>query len=89
MKTTLWLAWKLWWTRQTLFGGSAPLALLGLVLGVASLVASMAVMSGFESTLKDAMSDVTGHVTVMKRPRSSDSWQELEARIRALDRTDI
>ncbi|MBK7962635.1 MAG: ABC transporter permease [Bdellovibrionales bacterium] len=87
MKTTVWLAWKLWWTRQTLFGGSAPLALLGLVLGVASLVASMAVMSGFESTLKEAMSDVTGHVTVMRRPRSLDPWQELEARLKALEPT--
>lgn len=87
MKTTLWLAWKLWWTRQTLFGGSAPLALIGLVLGVASLVASMAVMSGFESTLKTAMADVTGHVTIMKRPRTQEPWQELEAKIRHLEPT--
>lgn len=87
MKTTFWLAWKLWWTRQTLFGGSAPLSLLGLILGVASLVASMAVLSGFESTLRSAMADVTGHVTVMKRGRVQDSAEKTEERIRKIEPT--
>lgn len=87
MKNTFWLAWKLWWTRQTLFGGSAPLSLVGLVLGVGSLVASMAVLSGFESTLRSAMADVTGHVTVMKRGRVQDPYEEIEGRIKKLEPT--
>lgn len=63
------------------------MALLGLILGVAALVVSMAVMSGFESTLKQAMADVTGHAQVIKRSRFPDDWQELEARIRTAEPT--
>ncbi len=82
MKSSLaWLSWKLLFSRKTFFGGSAPLALLGLVLGVAALVVSMAVMSGFESTLKTAMADVSGHAQVVKRSRFPDDWKELEERI--------
>lgn len=88
MKSSLpWLSWRLLLSRKTLFGGSAPLALLGLVLGVAALVASMAVMSGFENTLKTAMAEVSGHVQVVKRSRFPDDWQELENRIRQSEPT--
>jgi lipoprotein-releasing system permease protein len=82
-----WISWKLLASRKTLFGGSAPLSLLGLILGVAALVASMAVMSGFESTLKMAMADVTGHAQVIKRSRFPDDWKELEERIRKAEPT--
>ncbi len=58
------------------------LSLVGLILGVGALVASMAVMSGFESTLRSAMTDVTGHVQLVKRATFQEPWQELEARIR-------
>ncbi len=74
-------------SRQTLFGGSAPLSILGLILGVAALVASMAVMSGFESTLKKAMSEVSGHAQVVKRSRFPDDWKELEDRIKLAEPT--
>lgn len=77
-----WISWRLLLSRKTLFGGTAPLALLGLILGVAALVVSMAVMSGFESTLQQAMTDVSGHVQVVKRSRFPDDWKELEARIK-------
>ncbi|MGZ3768079.1 MAG: FtsX-like permease family protein [Bdellovibrio sp.] len=86
-KSLAWIAWRLLISRKTLFGGSTPLSLLGLVLGVAALVASMAVMSGFESTLKNAMADVSGHVQVVKRSRFPDDWQELEDRIRKAEPT--
>lgn len=77
-----WISWKLLNSKKTMFGGSAPLALFGLVLGVASLVVSMAVMSGFESTLQKAMTDVSGYVQVVKRSRFPDDWRELEEKIR-------
>lgn len=41
-------------------------SLLGLSLGVACLVVSMAVMSGFEDTLKRSVADVTGHVHLIR-----------------------
>lgn len=86
-KSLMWIAWRLLMSRKTLFGGSAPLSLLGLVLGVAALVASMAVMSGFESTLKHAMADVSGHAQVVKRSRFPDDWKELEDRIKVAEPT--
>lgn len=63
------------------------MALLGLILGVAALVSSMAVMSGFENTLKNAMADVYGHVQVLKRSRTPDDWVELEEKIRKIEPT--
>lgn len=81
----VWIAWKLLNSKRTLFGGAAPLALFGLVLGVASLVVSMAVMSGFETTLQKAMTDVSGYVQVVKRSRFPDDWRELEEKIRKAD----
>lgn len=82
-----WISWRLLLSRKTLFGGTAPLALLGLILGVAALVVSMAVMSGFESTLQQAMTDVSGHVQVVKRSRFPDDWKDLEARIKKAEPT--
>lgn len=82
-----WLSWKMLFSRQALFGGSAPLALGGLILGVACLFVSMAVMSGFESTLRQAMADVTGHVRVLKTTRQPDNWIELEDKIRKAEPT--
>ena len=82
MSAELWIAWRFLCSRTTLAGGSAPLALFGLCLGVASLVASMAVMSGFESTLQSAMSDITGHVQVIRRTHEIEPADKLEARLR-------
>ncbi|MBX2989185.1 MAG: ABC transporter permease [Bdellovibrionaceae bacterium] len=82
MKAEAWIAWKLLFSRKTFVGGSAPLSLVGLCLGVASLVAAMGVMSGFERSLQQAMSDVTGHVQVIKRTRGQDDWRELEDKIK-------
>lgn len=86
-KTLAWISWKLLLSKRTLFKGSAPFALLGLMFGVALLVVSMAVMSGFERTLRDAMVDVTGEVQVIKRSRFLDDWEELTERIRKIEPT--
>jgi ABC-type transport system, involved in lipoprotein release, permease component len=86
-KTLAWMSWKFLFSRKALFGGSAPLALLGLIFGVALLVVSMAVMSGFERTLRDAMADVTGHAQVVKRSRFLDDPVELEERIKKVEPT--
>lgn len=87
MKQLFWIAYRLLFSKRTLFGGSAVLSLVGLVLGVGALVASMAVMSGFESTLRSAMADVTGHVQLVKRATFQEPWQELEERIRKQEPT--
>ncbi len=93
MKFYFWLAYRLLFSRQILFGGSAPLSFFGLVLGVAALVASMAVMSGYEETLKNAMTDVTGDMQIVRRGKLVDDWdafskkaKEIEPRIQAMAR---
>lgn len=56
---------------------------LGIVLGVAALTVAMAVMSGFERTLKDAIIDVTGHMIVIKRGRGIENRKDFEEKIRS------
>lgn len=82
MKLNFWIASKLLFSRKVLFGGSAPLSFLGLVLGVAALVASMAVMSGYVETLKMAMTDVTGDIQVVRRGRLVDDWSSFSKKIK-------
>ena len=81
----LWLAVKLLFNRKTFFSGSAPLALLGLVLGVAALIASQAVMRGFQVTLKKAMVDVTADIQIVKRGKLIENWNEFEALVKRQD----
>ncbi len=45
---------------------TAILAVLGMILGVGSLIVSMAVFSGFETALKSAIVDVVGHLTITR-----------------------
>lgn len=55
------------------------ISLAGLILGVACLTVSMAVMSGFEKTLRTSLSDVTGHVQVFRfRVNSGEPDQLIE-----------
>lgn len=82
MRFHLWLAYRLLFSKQILFGGSAPLAFSGLVLGVAALVASMAVMSGYEETLKNAMTDVTGDMQVVRRGKLVDEWSAFSKKLK-------
>ena len=78
IKFYLWLSYKLLVNKKSMFGGSGPLSMLGLSLGVAALMASQSVMSGFESTLKKAVIDVTSDIQVIKRGRLIDSWPDFK-----------
>lgn len=79
------IAWKLLFTRKFILEGSTPLSLLGLVLGVACLLVSMAVMSGFEATLKKTMTDVTGHIQLVDKSRSKPHWQDFENELKSIE----
>lgn len=83
MKFNFWIARKLLFSRQVLFGGSAPLSFAGLILGVAALVASMAVMSGYVETLKSAMTDITSDLQVVKRGKLNEGWDAFAAKLKA------
>lgn len=63
--------WKLAWTyllsSRRRLSLATTLSLLGLVLGVSCLVLSMAVVSGYSTTLQKSITDAMGHVMIMKR----------------------
>lgn len=82
MRLNFWLAYRMLFSKQVLFGGSAPLSFLGLILGVAALVASMAVMSGYVETLKTAMTDITGDLQVVKHGKLVENWESFSKTLR-------
>lgn len=73
-KTEIWVAFKILKSGRKTLGISALFSLIGVVLGVASLVVAMAVMSGFEKALSQSLIDVTGDLRVF--PRTTSSIQE-------------
>lgn len=90
MKLYIWLASKMLLAKSShLFSLSGLNALIGLILGVSCLVVSMAVMSGFESTLQKSVADVTGHVQVVIRSHEiqakEEGKQEIVERIKKLE----
>lgn len=85
----LWLSFRLLKGKSSqLFSLSGLNALVGLVLGVACLVVSMAVMSGFESTLQKSVADVSGHIQLLVRRQSavgSEKFDELIDKIKVVE----
>lgn len=67
----LWLTYR-FLTRGRMFNITSVLALLGLMIGVSTLVLTMSVISGVETLLKGSVIDVTGHVMLMKPGGISD-----------------
>lgn len=84
-----WLSFRLLKGKTSqLFSLSGLNALVGLILGVACLVVSMAVMSGFESTLQKSVADVSGHVQLLVRRQSmysSDQYQQVLDKIKKIE----
>jgi lipoprotein-releasing system permease protein len=67
MRLIFWIALKTLWPKgRKFFDVNTTVALLGICLGVASLTVSMAVIAGFESTMKMALADMTGHLQIVK-----------------------
>ncbi|MBX7232326.1 MAG: ABC transporter permease [Bdellovibrionales bacterium] len=52
--------------KQSIFNFPTLLSVLGVVIGVGSLVVAMAVVSGYQSTLKKSVIDVTSHLIVSR-----------------------
>ena len=71
-----WLVKRLNASGRKLFSLVSVMSVVGMTLGVACLVVAMAITSGFEKTLKQAVVDVFGHVLVV---RQTDHPQSLEA----------
>ena len=67
MNTAVWLAVRYFGSFKRFFNLSTSLAVLGMAIGVSSLVVSMAVFSGYNSTLEKTVQDAVGHILIMKR----------------------
>lgn len=80
----LWLLGKTLSPRSRTKDLGTLLSLVGVMIGVGSLVVAMAVVSGYESTLKRTIIDLVGHVLVMNRPQSAASEKETMDQIRPL-----
>lgn len=81
----LWLATKLLFSKKTITQTNTLVALAGLMIGVACLVVAMAVMSGFERTLRETVVDVAGHMQVYRQVPGNPDWGEVESRIFKMD----
>jgi lipoprotein-releasing system permease protein len=82
------LAFQLWLVQRYLKAGgrfvniTSILSLVGMILGVACLVLTMAVVSGFESTLRQAVIDIAGDVVVYKTNGRMDPVANLSEKIK-------
>lgn len=80
---TWWLALRLLLTQnRKLLSVTGWVSLAGLILGVGCLVVSMAVLSGFESTLMKSVSDVAGHIQIFRLSSESEPWEVLFEKIK-------
>ncbi len=75
--TSWWLAYRYFGNFRRFFNLSTTLAVLGMCIGVASLVVSMAVFSGYVSTLEKTVQDAVGHLLIIKRG-SADQTEMLK-----------
>lgn len=76
----LWLSWKYFKSGGRFLNVTTVLALLGMVLGVSLMVVSMSVVSGYETTLKNAVIDVLGDLVIVKRNGNLNS-EEIHEKI--------
>lgn len=84
--TAWWLAVRYFGDWRKFFNLSTSLSILGMAIGVASLVVSMAVFSGYVSTLEKTLQDAFGHVIVVKRGAvdQADMLRDIEPMIHGL-----
>ncbi len=80
---------ELWLTLRLLKEGKSQflnpvswLAVTGMALGVATLIIVMGVVSGFESTLENAVTDVTGDILLIRRGEPLDNLDILMPRLK-------
>ena len=78
----LWLVWRYVRSGGRFVGITTILSFTGMVIGVASLVLTMAAVSGFESTLRQAVIDVAGDVVVYKTSGRMEPPKELVAKLK-------
>lgn len=76
---------RFFWNKKAISTRSSLFALGGLALGVAVLYVALAVMSGFATTLEQSLTDVTGHLTVVKRSSDQDNFKDFMEKLKKMD----
>lgn len=84
MKPWIWVALRTLKSGQKRAGISSWFSFIGLVLGVASMTVAMAVVSGFETTLKNSIIDVRGHLVVFKQGKNQENAQAFEQKLKKI-----
>lgn len=79
-----WLAWRYVMSGRGLLSLSSLLAVIGVLLGVGSLMVAMAVVTGYEETLKRTVIDVTSHL-VVSRTTGQDSRDDFHEVLKTID----
>jgi lipoprotein-releasing system permease protein len=77
------LAWRLSFSRRQLFSTPNIISLAGLALGVACLTTAMGVVSGFESTLRSAITEVAGDIIVYRKSIRATSHESFVQAMKA------
>ncbi len=72
----VWMVWRYLRERRRFLNPNIVLAVLGIALGVAALMISMAVVSGYETTLKTTLINMEGHLMIVRRGGFDDPNDE-------------
>ena len=84
MTPWFWFAIRTLRSGQKNAGIASWFSFIGLILGVASMMVAMAVISGFETTLKNAIIDVRGHLVIFKQGRQIEKPKEFEEKLKSI-----
>lgn len=79
-----WMVWRYLHDGRKYLSLPFILSVLGVTLGVAALVIAMAVVSGYESTLRDSVINMQGHMVILKTGGVDKSRSETEDRIQKI-----
>jgi lipoprotein-releasing system permease protein len=71
--TAFWLAYRYFGSWRKFFNLSTVLSIVGMTIGVGTLVVSMAVFSGYTQTLERTVQDTIGHLTIYHLKSSSSA----------------
>ena len=75
--------------RETFISVIAGFSVLGIRLGVATLIVVMAVMNGFRAELLDKILGINGHLVLQAVDRPLDDYEAVKARVEAVDGVEI
>lgn len=76
-----WLSMRFLKGAGKFIGISSKLSIAGLIIGVGVLLAAMAVVEGFQKTIKDSVIDLSGHIVLIKRGTYLSGIDELKKKI--------